>query len=89
MQFISFIANAFLDILTDVQKNIMKSQNKVRIIPKHLLEALQELQLDEFLPFLLEDSSLNYQSLNDICERENNIPSGMRVSQEQALSGTP
>ena len=52
---ICFIANGFLDLLSDVSNNVCYQNNKKNIVSEHLLRALQEMHLDEYLPFLLSD----------------------------------
>jgi hypothetical protein len=55
MDLICFISNAFIDVLSDVSNNVCYKNNKKNIISEHILKALQELHLDEYLPFLLSD----------------------------------
>jgi len=55
MDLICFISNAFIDLLSDIANNVCYHANKKNIIPEHAIRALQELYLDEYLPFLLTD----------------------------------
>jgi hypothetical protein len=55
MDLICFISNAFVDLLSDVANNICMNNGKKNIIPEHLIKALQEMNIDEYLPFLLND----------------------------------
>ena len=68
MDLICFIANAFVDLLSDTSNNVCYSQQKKNIIPEHLIRALQELHLDHYLPFLLDEDQ--NQTLADILKHE-------------------
>lgn len=55
-ELICYLANAFVDLLSDISNNVCYDQKKKVIIPEHTLRALQELHLDEYLPFILQDN---------------------------------
>lgn len=56
IELICYLANAFVDLLSDISNNVCYDQKKKVIIPEHTLRALQELHLDEYLPFILLDN---------------------------------
>jgi len=72
MDLICFISNAFVDLLSDTANNVCYSQDKKNIIPEHAIRALQALQLDEYLPFLLTDNQ--NQTLPQILKEEKKSP---------------
>lgn len=53
---ICYLANAFIDLLSDISNNVCYAQKKKVIIPEHTLRALQELHMDEYLPYILLDN---------------------------------
>jgi|DEB0MinimDraft_12_1074336.scaffolds.fasta_scaffold101637_2 hypothetical protein len=55
MDLICFVSNAFIDLLSDISNNVCYKNNKKNIIPEHTIRALQELYLDDYMPFLLTD----------------------------------
>ena len=73
MDLICFISNAFVDLLSDTANNVCYSQDKKNIIPEHAIRALQALQLDEYLPFLLTDNQ--NQTLPAIFDYKHSKPS--------------
>jgi hypothetical protein len=69
MDLICFISNAFVDLLSDVANNVCyKYKKKKNIVPEHLLRALQNLHLDDFLPYLLSDDQNT--TMQDIIKSE-------------------
>lgn len=56
IELICYLANSFVDLLSDISNNVCTDQNKKVIIPEHTLRALQELHLDEYLPYVLLDN---------------------------------
>ena len=55
MDLICFISNAFVDLLSDTSNNVCYSNKRRNIIPEHTVRALQELHLEDYLPFLMSD----------------------------------
>ena len=55
MDLICFISNAFIDLLSDVSNNVCYKYKKKNIVPEHVIRALQYLNLDEYIPFMLTD----------------------------------
>lgn len=55
MDLICFISNAFVDLLSDISNNVCCQSGKKNIVPEHVLKALQELHLDNYFPFLIQD----------------------------------
>lgn len=81
---ICFISNGFLDLLSDVANNVCYQNNKKNIVSEHLLRALQELHLDEYLPFLLsDDQSLK---LPEILKLEKKKPDGLHFTPKQIMN---
>lgn len=56
IELICYLANCFVDLLSDISNNVCTDQKKKVIIPEHTLRALQELHLDEYLPYVLLDN---------------------------------
>lgn len=56
IELICYLANAFVELLSDISNNVCYAQKKKVIIPEHTLRALQELHLDGYLPFVLLDN---------------------------------
>ena len=84
MDLICFLSNAFIDLLSDVSNNVCYKQNKKNIISEHILRALQELHLDEYLPFLLSDDQMF--PLSEILKIEKKNPDGLHFSVKQVLN---
>ena len=82
MDLICFISNAFVDLLSDVANNVCMHNGKKNIIPEHLFRALQELNIDEFLPFLLSDDQSK--TLPEILRIERKKQDGLHATVEQA-----
>lgn len=78
IELICYLANAFVDLLSDISNNVCTDQKKKVIIPEHTLRALQELHLDEYLPFVLLDNQLS-----DIPDRDIPFLDPKRVTREQ------
>lgn len=81
---ICFISNAFLDLLSDVSNNVCYQNNKKNIVSEHVLRALQELHLDEYLPFLLSDDQ--GMKLNDILKKEKKRADGLHFTVKQIVN---
>lgn len=78
MDLLCFLANTFIDLLSDVSNNVCYKHNKKNIVSEHILRALQELHLDEFLPFLLSDDQS--MKLTDIMKAEKKVQDGLNSS---------
>ena len=81
MDLICFIANAFIDLISDISNNVCYSQSKKNIIPEHLIRALQELHLDDYVPFLLTDNQ--NQTLSEVLKLEKKKANGVTVTAKQ------
>lgn len=81
---ICYISNCFLDLLSDVANNVCYLNNKKNIVSEHLLKALQELHLDEYLPYLLSDDQ--NQKLADILKLEKKRPDGLHFTVKQIVN---
>jgi len=53
---ISFIANSFVDLVADVANNVCLNSKKKNIFPEHTYQAIKELHLEDYFPFLLQDN---------------------------------
>ena len=84
---ICFAANAFLELVSDIANNVCYKANKKNIIPEHAVRALQELGLDEYLPFLLSDEQ--NLKLQDILKAEKKNGLSLTVKQLQQENKTP
>ena len=84
---ICFVANAFIDLLSDTSNNVCYKAGKKNIVPEHTIRALQELSLDEYLPFLLSDDQ--GQKLVDILRAEKKRPEGLHVTMKQLAADEP
>lgn len=87
MDLICFISNCFIDLLSDTSNNVCYKANKKNIIPEHAFRALQELHLDEYLPFLLTDD--HNQKLTDLLKQEKKNPDGLHLSAKQFEERNP
>jgi hypothetical protein len=65
---ISFIGNVFVDLISDIANNVCFKSKKKNIFPEHAYQALIELHLDDYFPFLLSDNQ--NLTLKQIIERE-------------------
>ena len=50
---ICHLANQFVQLIADIANNVCNQHEKKVMFPEHMLRALQELHLDEYLPYLL------------------------------------
>ena len=84
MDLICFISNAFVDLLSDVANNVCTQSGKKNIIPEHLIKALQELHLDDYLPFLLHDDQAK--TIQEVLRAEKKRPDGLHCTLKQAVN---
>jgi len=84
MDLICFISNSFIDLLSDVSNNVCYKNNKKNIISEHILRALHELHLDEYLPFLLDDDQDI--RLEQILKKEKKVKDGFHFSAKQVVN---
>jgi len=77
MELICFISNAFVDLLADISNNVCCASNKKNIIQEHAIRGIQELSLDDYLPYLLVDDQ--YLSMEEIEAREKKRQVGFGV----------
>ena len=81
LDLLCFLANAFIDLLSDVANNMCYKQKKKNIVNEHVLRALQEMHLDEFLPHLLYDDQT--MKLSDILKVEKKVQDGIALTSKQ------
>jgi hypothetical protein len=56
MDLISFIGNAFVDLIADISNNVCFKNKKKNIFPEHAYKALMELHLEDYIPYLLSEN---------------------------------
>ena len=81
MDLICFISNAFVDLLSDTSNNVCYSHKRRNIIPEHTVRALQEMHLDDYLPFLLSDNQS--MTIQEILKTERKKPDGLHLNMKQ------
>ena len=52
---ICHLANCFIDLISDVANNVCSMQKRCLMGPEHLLRAVQEIHLDEYLLYCLNE----------------------------------
>lgn len=85
MDLICFISNAFVDLLSDTSNNVCYSNKRRNIIPEHTVRALQEMHLEDYLPFLLSDDQTK--TVQEILKAERKKPDGLHVNMKQLQEG--
>ena len=80
---IVFVANCFVDLFADISNNVCMKFKKKNIVPSHAYQALKELHLGDYIPFLLSDNQ--NLSLKQILVREHSFLKGIDFNPGQDI----
>ena len=84
MDLVSFLANSFCDLISDVANNVCYNNDKKIIVAEHLIKGLYEMHLQDYLPFLLVTDQ--NQKLTEVLKEEKKKPNGLHANLKTVLN---